>query len=71
MNDCETCIHYPPSSMDAKPCSQCDTNDKYLNCWQGNEVYQEGYHDGWNAAMYWLAKKAIDAVELDEEEGEG
>ena len=34
MNDCESCIHYPPSSMDGKPCSSCDTNDVYLNCYQ-------------------------------------
>lgn len=23
MNDCESCIHYPPSSLDGKPCCFC------------------------------------------------
>lgn len=34
MNNCETCIYWPPSSCDGKPCSLCDTNDVYLNCYQ-------------------------------------
>ena len=31
---CESCVHYPPSSCDGKPCSFCDPDDKYLNCYE-------------------------------------
>lgn len=34
---CDTCVHYPPSSCDGKPCTQCDTNSKWLNCYQKRE----------------------------------
>lgn len=34
MNDCESCIHYPPSSLDGKPCCFCDEIDPLLNCYQ-------------------------------------
>lgn len=27
MNDCESCIHYPPSAADGKPCCFCETTD--------------------------------------------
>lgn len=30
---CETCIHYPPSSLDGKPCCMCDPDDPMLNCY--------------------------------------
>jgi len=29
---CETCVFYPPSSGDGKPCSQCNPDDPYTNC---------------------------------------
>ncbi len=29
---CESCIYYPPSSCDGKPCTMCDPNNVYLNC---------------------------------------
>lgn len=28
---CDSCIYEPPSSLDGKPCSMCDTNDPILN----------------------------------------
>lgn len=31
---CDTCIHNPPSSCDGKPCTQCDPDDVYMNCYQ-------------------------------------
>lgn len=31
---CETCIHYPPSACDGKPCCVCDPDDIYLNCFE-------------------------------------
>lgn len=34
MNDCESCIHYPPSAADGKPCCFCDPIDTLLNCYQ-------------------------------------
>lgn len=37
MNDCESCIHYPPSAADGKPCCFCDPTDPRLNCYQRKE----------------------------------
>lgn len=34
MNDCESCIHYPPSASGGKPCCFCETTDPLLNCYQ-------------------------------------
>lgn len=34
MNECESCIHYPPSAADGKPCCFCDPIDSLLNCYQ-------------------------------------
>lgn len=31
---CETCIYYPPSSLDGKPCCVCETSDPVTNCWE-------------------------------------
>lgn len=30
---CETCIHYPPSSGDGKPCSVCNVDDPFMSCY--------------------------------------
>lgn len=30
---CETCIYYPPSSLDGKPCCMCDPDESMLNCY--------------------------------------
>lgn len=30
---CESCIYYPPSSCDGKPCCMCDVNDPLFNCY--------------------------------------
>lgn len=34
MNECESCIHYPPSAAGGKPCCFCDPTDPLLNCYQ-------------------------------------
>lgn len=34
MDDCESCIHYPPSAADGKPCCFCDPIDPMLNCYK-------------------------------------
>ena len=34
MNNCESCLYYPPSSCDGKPCCACcDTDDPELSCY--------------------------------------
>ena len=30
---CESCVHYPPSSTDGKPCCFCNTEDPLFNCY--------------------------------------
>lgn len=30
---CESCIQYPPSSCDGKPCCVCDPDEPALNCY--------------------------------------
>lgn len=37
MNECESCIHYPPSAADGKPCCFCDPIDPMLNFYQRKE----------------------------------
>lgn len=34
---CETCVYYPPSSYDGKPCCMCDPEDPILNCYEEKE----------------------------------
>lgn len=35
MAECgRSCKHWPPSSMDGKPCSICDTSSPLLNCYE-------------------------------------
>ena len=34
---CESCIHYPSSSCDEKPCCICDPHDPELNCYCKDE----------------------------------
>lgn len=36
---CESCVYYPPSSCDGKPCCMCDTDDPTLNCYCENETF--------------------------------
>lgn len=31
---CGTCVFYPPSACDGKPCCACDTDDALFNCYQ-------------------------------------
>ena len=35
---CEACIHYPPSSCDGKPCSQCDPESHFNNHFESKEL---------------------------------
>ena len=30
---CGTCVYYPPSSGDGKPCSYCNPDDPFMNCY--------------------------------------
>lgn len=30
---CESCIYYPPSSCDGKPCCVCDPYEPTMNCY--------------------------------------
>ena len=30
---CESCIYYPPSSTDGKPCTQCNPDDPFWSCY--------------------------------------
>ena len=39
MDYCKTCIYYPPSSCDGKPCTQCDANNPFFNCYVNKEDY--------------------------------
>lgn len=36
-DDCESCINFPPSSLDSKPCSQCVPDKPLMNCYQSKE----------------------------------
>lgn len=38
---CESCVYYPPSSCDGKPCCMCDTDDPLLNCYCENEPFKK------------------------------
>lgn len=38
MDYCETCVYYPPSSCDGKPCTQCDPESPFQNCYVKKEV---------------------------------
>ena len=39
MDYCKTCIYYPPSSCDGKPCTQCDPESLFHNCYVNKEDY--------------------------------
>ena len=39
MDYCKTCIYYPPSSCDGKPCTQCDPERLFHNCYVNKEDY--------------------------------
>lgn len=36
---CQTCVYYPPSSCDGKPCTQCDPESPFHNCYVNKEDY--------------------------------
>lgn len=38
MDYCETCVYYPPSSCDGKPCTQCDPESPFQNCYVKKEA---------------------------------
>lgn len=35
--DCKKCRYYPPSSLDGKPCTQCDPSNPLMNCFSQKE----------------------------------
>lgn len=35
---CETCIYFPPSASDGKPCSACDPDSGNPDCYQDRRV---------------------------------
>lgn len=37
MDYCKTCVYYPPSSCDGKPCTQCDITNPFLTCYREKE----------------------------------
>ena len=39
--DCESCVYYPPSSCDGKPCAVCEPDDPFLNCYEEKEHENE------------------------------
>lgn len=39
---CESCVHYPPSSCDGKPCCFCNPDDPLLNCYRKKEGTDNG-----------------------------
>lgn len=38
--NCESCIYYPPSSLDGKPCCFCDPTAPLLNCYKRKDDTQ-------------------------------
>lgn len=36
---CESCVYYPPSSSDGKPCCMCDPENPLLNCYRRKEDF--------------------------------
>lgn len=34
---CETCIYFPPSSCDGKPCCMCEPDDPIFSCYRREE----------------------------------
>lgn len=38
MDFCKTCVYYPPSSCDGKPCTQCDPESPFQNCYVKKEA---------------------------------
>ena len=43
MDYCETCVYYPPSSCDGKPCTQCDITNPFLTCYREKEFVIDFY----------------------------
>ena len=43
MTKCESCVFYPPSSFDGKPCPYCDTSNPYMNCYRKREIDKRTY----------------------------
>lgn len=43
MEKCESCVFYPPSSFDGKPCAHCDTSNPYMNCYHRRRTDNRTY----------------------------
>ena len=41
---CKSCVNYPPSSSDGKPCTMCDTDDVLLSAYSERDD-KEFYKD--------------------------
>ncbi len=45
MDYCETCVYYPPSSCDGKPCTQCDITNPFRTCYREKEFVVDFYQE--------------------------
>lgn len=45
MDYCQTCVYYPPSSCDGKPCTQCDITNPFLTCYREKEFVVDFYQE--------------------------
>lgn len=45
MDYCKTCVYYPPSSCDGKPCTQCDITNPFLTCYREKEFVLDAYEE--------------------------
>lgn len=53
---CETCIHYPPSSLNGKPCAMCDPDEPMLNCYCADIMDTLAVHDDLKAKLSRIKK---------------
>lgn len=47
MNECESCIHYPPSSLDEPPCCYCQPTDPLLMYYRNEESADDAAIRAW------------------------
>ena len=45
MDYCQTCVYYPPSSCDGKPCTQCEPENPFLSCYREKEFVLDAYKE--------------------------
>lgn len=45
---CESCINFPPSCLDGKPCTFCNPEDPFTSSYCRNEdFFTNGYNDNY------------------------